>query len=702
MTSDSHFARTLRQNVKVAQIDGKTKLIPMIKFIAELFGAYLNRLRAQIGQIHLLWTTEPEHSMLLDKNISTCGTDTSEHLDVATLTTQITATCEVLKSLSHFFDSAVFWDAQRKEMPLDYQILRLFGEFFSFYCETVEHENSLQKQNPTIELSWMDSRTMVKEGITYIVPVCLNGMRNLLLMSKFMKFKIYETIYPQHRPSDEHFFSVLSTLLAFRIPDLAFLIARIMNVIVAWKQADYPTLLKSGLIEVLFRYVIAQGIDDEQTEKNIMQIASVVLIGGEKGYFKYYQPRMIDRDSAHRLCCLLAQSNFVTMMENRSQQRAEEWTKELGKLRSRCSEYETRLSNLSSAFSIDCIPFLSWTENYYESWFGQTVVFQSLVATRKIQPALDVSLEAKATQFLESLTEIFRWSPDDLLSAHVSHSDGSLTDFVQSIVVLISSPNQVIKTATMKMLNKVVVNCSAIHALLLIKADLIDQLLVTLNPLSLSFADAVDIHSKLMSIIHWSVLLTTPDGLKKLKIEDPDEQQALCETVLKQGLAPSSTYLCYLCAKYHSIIEGDMSTLFMTLLSQLLQISSHSHQTMEYVLTLPVFLATSSCLSFFETDSTIDTFLSSMIDPKSKRNEQSGDVRESEMTILRSLRMEGIDDVIEEKLVNDRSSDHANRTVVNTIKWSNMLGMNHSEYKSTPTRTRWRFVSIFDFFGPYR
>ncbi|KAK2959933.1 hypothetical protein BLNAU_5130 [Blattamonas nauphoetae] len=302
ITSRRDFAETMRTTIPITMIDGYIRSILMfITLIAELFGAYLSRLRTQIEQIQLLWKNEPENAMLLDGNTSSGGTDASEHHDVVKLTTQITATCEVLCCLSHFFDSAVFWEGQLNQMFLDCEILRMFGEFFSFCCETIQIENSLRKQNPTTDLLWMDSRTTIKENTTRILPFCLNGIANLLILSKRENYQIYEATYPQHRTPHQHFFSILSTLLVVDIPNLAQPIVRIANLIILRKDGGYPTLLKSGLIEVLFRYVIAQGIDDEQTEKTLMQIATRILIRGDKGYFQYNKFWMIERDSAYRL-----------------------------------------------------------------------------------------------------------------------------------------------------------------------------------------------------------------------------------------------------------------------------------------------------------------------------------------------------------------------------------------------------------------
>ncbi|KAK2957600.1 hypothetical protein BLNAU_7499 [Blattamonas nauphoetae] len=82
-----------------------------------------------------------------------------------------------------------------------------------------------------------------------------------------------------------------------------------------------------------------------------------------------------------------------------------------------------------------------------------------------------------------------------------------------SIVVLISSPNRAITTATMKMLGELIQFCSDNVRFDLVKADLIPQLITSLDPLSLSFAEAEDIHINIMKTIRESFWLATPFGL---------------------------------------------------------------------------------------------------------------------------------------------------------------------------------------------
>ncbi|KAK2940032.1 hypothetical protein BLNAU_25053 [Blattamonas nauphoetae] len=79
--------------------------------------------------------------------------------------------------------------------------------------------------------------------------------------------------------------------------------------------------------------------------------------------------------------------------------------------------------------------------------------------------------------------------PNGAIPSHsnnlASHSDGSLTNFVQSIVVLLSTPNQMITTATMEILEALINLCSAKIRLAFFKADLITQLINSQSTVSL-------------------------------------------------------------------------------------------------------------------------------------------------------------------------------------------------------------------------
>ncbi|KAK2950145.1 hypothetical protein BLNAU_14947 [Blattamonas nauphoetae] len=153
------------------------------------------------------------------------------------------------------------------------------------------------------------------------------------------------------------------------------------------------------------------------------------------------------------------------------------------------TSFEAKPPSSTDSSCPNCSAFLNWDEEELGSEHEKAVVFRPLIATVKLQPALDC------------------------------------------IVVLISSASKRIITATMKMLNRLLQYCSAHVRLALVKAGLIPQIINTLNPQSLSFAETVDIQIYVANIIWYSLWLATPNGLEELEIEDDDEQQALHKTL---------------------------------------------------------------------------------------------------------------------------------------------------------------------------
>ncbi|KAK2942365.1 hypothetical protein BLNAU_22708 [Blattamonas nauphoetae] len=311
-----------------------------------------------------------------------------------------------------------------------------------------------------------------------------------------------------------------------------------------------------------------------------------------------------------------------------------------------------------------------------QSYEDNAVVFQSLVATVKLQPELDVSLEAKVVKFLEYVDPDDDDSADAFLRKLASSSGNSPTDFVQSIVVLIPSANQVITTAAMKMLGTLIMWCSLYIRLALVKADLLPQIVISLNPQSLSFAEAEDIHINLMKSISWTIYLSTPNGLRFLGIEDENEQQAVHETVLKQVLAPSERYIRHLCVNRFSIFDEKLSSYYLALLAQILEMCPYYRATMDFVVHMPVFLTITSCLTFYKNDESIWYFLYLIHSFLREWNEQGGEDQQMRTDANRMLRMEGIEDVIEQKLQNNRTRTYARWTVDKSIALNNLLGMN--------------------------
>ncbi|KAK2943329.1 hypothetical protein BLNAU_21754 [Blattamonas nauphoetae] len=201
----------------------------------------------------------------------------------------------------------------------------------------------------------------------------------------------------------------------------------------------------------------------------------------------------------------------------------------------------------------DCSLFLNWNEGRLKSDGEVAAVFRSLVATLQSHPSLDDSLERKAVTLLKYVSPLNIKSTTAFLHSFASKTDESLSIFIQSIVVLVSSPSQIITTATMRMFDLLITISSVEVRLAIVKADLIPQLINTLNPPSLSFTKAVDIHSSLLHIVTNSFWLASPYCLAQLGIEDRNEPKTVLDVILQQVLAPSGKYICHLCVNHNSI-----------------------------------------------------------------------------------------------------------------------------------------------------
>ncbi|KAK2959906.1 hypothetical protein BLNAU_5103 [Blattamonas nauphoetae] len=324
----------------------------------------------------------------------------------------------------------------------------------------------------------------------------------------------------------------------------------------------------------------------------------------------------------------------------------------------------------------DCSAFLNWDEEEPGSESEKGVVFRSLVATVKLQPAFDDSLKARAVKLLLYVTP---WNPKSvsvLLGSFGRTTTESLTNFVQFVGKLVSFANNAITTAAMKMLDNLLALCLKTDRLTLLKADLIPQLVMNLNPQSLSFDKAVNIHTNLVKIIADSVRLASLDSLTYQGTIDEKELQTVHETILQKVVAPSEQYIRHLCMNYFSIIDGDISDQFMTLLARIVRASPYYPPTMDIIVNMPIVLTIPSCLAFFETERSIWNFLFEIIDSQRKWNATRGTMRQMGKRVPRMLRMEGVEDVLEEKLLNDRSQPFGKTIVIQWIALSNLQGMN--------------------------
>ncbi|KAK2959911.1 hypothetical protein BLNAU_5108 [Blattamonas nauphoetae] len=94
----------------------------------------------------------------------------------------------------------------------------------------------------------------------------------------------------------------------------------------------------------------------------------------------------------------------------------------------------------------------------------------------------------------------------------------------------------------------------------------------------------------------------------------------------------------------------------MTLLARIVRVSPYYPPTMDIVVNMPIVLTIPSCLAFLETDESIWIFLYDVIEAQREWNEHGGYVQHRGKKVHRMLRMEGFEDVTENKLRNDSNN----------------------------------------------
>ncbi|KAK2948740.1 hypothetical protein BLNAU_16378 [Blattamonas nauphoetae] len=100
---------------------------------------------------------------------------------------------------------------------------------------------------------------------------------------------------------------------------------------------------------------------------------------------------------------------------------------------------------------------------------------------------------------------------------------------------------------------------------------------------------------------------------------------------------------------------------------------------MDFVHHMPVIPTIPSALTFIDKDMSIWRLLLSVIEFQWEWNKKSGDVRQMGTTVLRMLKMEGIEDAIEGKLHNHKNEDEGGWIVDISIESNNLQGMNVPE-----------------------
>ncbi|KAK2957851.1 hypothetical protein BLNAU_7285 [Blattamonas nauphoetae] len=109
-----------------------------------------------------------------------------------------------------------------------------------------------------------------------------------------------------------------------------------------------------------------------------------------------------------------------------------------------------------TTLNIQLEPFLHFDPNSELSFDDKSTIYSSLVALVKADHTFDNVLQDRATTFLKSIKPDGREPPghaNKLVTDLVPSSDGSRSGFVDSIIVLLSSPHSMLRAAALSCLS---------------------------------------------------------------------------------------------------------------------------------------------------------------------------------------------------------------------------------------------------------
>ncbi|KAK2950822.1 hypothetical protein BLNAU_14240 [Blattamonas nauphoetae] len=247
--------------------------------------------------------------------------------------------------------------------------------------------------------------------------------------------------------------------------------------------------------------------------------------------------------------------------------------------------------------------FMKWDGKPIESPSERSSIFCALVQMVKYGQAFGRSLVDKAVSFLEHIKIKSESDVDSFLFDLVpsSHQESSRT-FVESVVELISVPNQKIVIAALDLVQHIFHHSSLYTQHILVNNGLITRIISSLDILSLSFTDSEAIHFSLLIILLVTVSYSANAALVTLDTVYTDIHQTFCGILHNCVVLPSEGYIHHLCKNRYLIKDNYQSYLFVNLLLQLLGASLCHPTTMELVLNMPICLAIPSSITFFDRD----------------------------------------------------------------------------------------------------
>ncbi|KAK2941921.1 hypothetical protein BLNAU_23157 [Blattamonas nauphoetae] len=299
------------------------------------------------------------------------------------------------------------------------------------------------------------------------------------------------------------------------------------------------------------------------------------------------------------------------------------------------------------------------------------------LALVKAEYPFDDALQDRAVRFLKGLEP--EWGDDDhgdqLVTDIVPSSGESHSEFLESILTLLSSPCSTVVAAALSFLTKIAEVSSLAIRCRLVESDLVSKVFTIVQPHTLSISGDETIIDKLIRIIISCFYLSQPWSLNLLGITAAVDQFNHREMIFQKVVIPSSLFVTFLISN-RIVLNGDLFQSLISLLEKLLSIGPYHRPTLDYVLASPIAMAFSSCLSSVEECHDLWNILDNVDSSLEIWKKEVPEVAKPATRMMQVLFSEGLEDTLEQMTMINKGDFYGISVVDECHSISQLLGLN--------------------------
>ncbi|KAK2959581.1 hypothetical protein BLNAU_5359 [Blattamonas nauphoetae] len=307
----------------------------------------------------------------------------------------------------------------------------------------------------------------------------------------------------------------------------------------------------------------------------------------------------------------------------------------------------------------------------------KAALFGSIVSRVRDNSDVDDAIQDEAVALLDDLKPypFDSAAADRIVTELVPSTDGTLSGFVDSACILVSSPHSKIVNAALSFLERSFWTSSPHNRVRLIQKDFFSRILAIIQPQHLPLSENEDVFHSLNRILSSSIDLARPSTLKALKLDDPSARQNHLEFVFQQVIQQHSSYISFLCQNRHLVSTNLYPSWMDGVVVSLFQISPYHLPTLEWILTSPVVLTINVVLSSLTPKHDLDRVLLGFTESLREWKREGPEVIGSGKRMINALVSDGLEDTLEQLVRIDRLHDGV-KINLGSVSILNGLGFN--------------------------